>query len=95
MKNVSGEGWEALLNLHKAVYLLTHLILNLKLKDYPLTPNHIFFPEVIYIISLILTARKLLFTLSCEGKGKVLVTLQCDTEEEFTFDTLNLPMLDA
>lgn len=80
-------------NLHKTIYLLPLLIL--KLKNYPLTLNHICFPEVRHIISFILTGKQLLFTLSCEGKGKVLVTLQGDTEEELTFDTLNIPVLDA
>lgn len=50
---MSLERAEAVFNLHRAVYCLALLILNLKLKDYLLIPNHIFFPEVIHIITLI------------------------------------------
>lgn len=91
LKNVSGEDWEALSNLHKAVYLLALLILNLKLKDYPLTANHIF-SQKWYILLASFWQLGSYSSLSCEGKRKVLATLQGGTEEELTFDTQNLPV---
>lgn len=82
--------------MHKAIYLFAILILHLRLKDHPLCPIFFsFFSEVIHIIHLILTARKLVFAPPCEVKGKILVTLQGDTDEELTFCSLNLPLLDS
>lgn len=95
LKNVSRECWEALLDLHKAIYLLALLILHLNWRTIHFPQIIIFFPEVIRIISLILTVRKLVFLSPCEIKGKILVTLQSETEKKLNFHIPNLPVLDA